>query len=176
MIQALRITISLVGVQMKTNGSVIMIFSPVRAQLLDPQLVLTIKAMLVVQMVTNYVKHQMRAPLNLLPLWTTMLTKPCGKSFVIMLNMDASEWIKLSLPHRKKFWSDASPVVSQLINIQDPPRSVSKFFLNNFILTSTWELWLYNYVQNFKTNIKSATFAKKAVWPRNMVVLIGTIM
>ena len=58
----------LVGVLMKTNGFVIMIFSPVTALLLDPQLVLIIRAMLVVQIVINYVKHPMRAPLNLLQL------------------------------------------------------------------------------------------------------------
>ena len=68
LIKALRITILLVGVLMKTNGFVIMIFSPVMALLLDPQLVLIIRAMLVVQIVINYVKHPMRAPLNLLQL------------------------------------------------------------------------------------------------------------
>ena len=138
--------------------------SPAMALRHDLLLALIIRAMLVVQMAYNYVKHQTRVPLSLLQSWTTMLTKPWEKSFVIMLNMVASEWIKLSLPHRKRFWFDVRPVVSQLTNILDPPRSVSKFFLNNFILR--WKLW----------NQKSATCAKKVVWLRNMVALIGTIM
>ena len=138
--------------------------SPVMALRHDLQLALIIKAISVVQMATNYVKHQTRAPLSLLQSWTTMLIKPWEKLFVIMLNMVASEWIRSSLPPQKRFWFDVRPVVSQLTNILDPPRSVSKFFLNNFILR--WKLW----------NQKSATCAKKVVWLRNMVALIGTIM
>ena len=49
---------------MKINGFVIKAFSPVMALLLGLPLVLIIRAMSVVQMAINYVKHRMRAPLS----------------------------------------------------------------------------------------------------------------
>ena len=49
---------------MKINGFVIKAFLLVMALLLGLQLVLITRAMLVAQMVINYVKHRMKAPLS----------------------------------------------------------------------------------------------------------------